>query len=424
MADTPASLTALSDLDARRPLRILVAAPLPFFCDGVETFSFGGSVFFSEFLPRLARLGHQVRVLAEAPATPHGQQLTGLPWTIPDLTVEWFALRYRAGSSLAALPLRDAEEIEIRSVCDRAIKEWQPDIVLIGREALARHMVDLCQEYGLPSVLIVHGSPTAAFVRDTYPDTVRRELVECFARVNWLVTVAPYLEEIVRSFGLTQVCTIPNVTDPARFRPEVRDQRLLSDLRIASHQVVVGHVSNLKQTKRPLDVVRSAELVLKSNPNVVYVIVGDGPGREEMEELGRSKGIAASFRYVGEIGHHHVPQYLNLMDIVLLPSEHDGVPLLVYRETQACGRVLLVSDIPAAREVLTDGETGVFFRLGDLQDLAAKVLALARDPAGRQRIGQKARTASLSQSPDLWIHAYERVLRCTALRVSPLQTES
>jgi glycosyltransferase involved in cell wall biosynthesis len=177
---------------------------------------------------------------------------------------------------------------------------------------------------------------------------------------------------------------------------------------------VVGHLSTLKQGKRPFDIISSAEIVLRVHPNIVYLIVGDGPCRNEMEELSRRKGIAANVRYVGEIDHQQVPQYLNLADIVLLPSEREGFPL-VYRETQACGRVLLVSDIPAAKEAIVDRETGLLFRLGAIQDLAAKTLILARDPLLRQQIGRKARIAALAQTPEQWVQAYVEVLQQTVM---------
>jgi glycosyltransferase involved in cell wall biosynthesis len=211
--------------------------------------------------------------------------------------------------------------------------------------------------------------------------------------------------------GLTNIRTIPNtIADPVRFRPEPKDPSLLKALHLTPQQLVVGHFSNLRLKKRPLDIVSSAEFVLRSSPDTVYLIVGDGPCRREMEELSRQKGLTASFRYVGEIAHEQVPRYLNLSDIVVLPSEREGFPL-VYREAQACGRVLLVSDIPSAHEAVSDGETGVLFRLGDVQDLAAKTLALAQDPGQRHRIGEQARAAALTQTPEQWVRAYEEVLR-------------
>lgn len=425
MEDAHSSLSDRGDFGTRKALSILAVAPLSFCCDGKETFLFGGSVFYAELLPRLAQLGHAVRVMAEAPAAQGGQQRTGLPWNFPNLSVEWFACEYHRGATPPPPASLAVLKEKIQPAFDRLVREQQPDIVIIGREALVWSIADLCREYHLPSLLIVHGSPTAGFLRGNYPEAARQSLLERFSQVDGIVTVATYLQEILSHYGITPTCTIPNLADPARFRPEPKDRQLLRGLHIAPHQVVVGHVSTLKANKEPIDIVRSAELVLKANPHVVYLIVGDGPCRQDMEELGRKRGIADNFRYVGEISHRQVPQYLNLADIVLLPSKKDGVPpLLAYRETQACGRVLLATDVPAAREAIVDGETGVLFHPGDLQDLVAKTLALVGDPALRQRIGEQARAGAATRTLDHWVRAYENVLRRTALRVSPLGVES
>jgi glycosyltransferase involved in cell wall biosynthesis len=400
---------------ATETLNILVVAPLPFYSNGVRTFDLGVSVFYAELLPRLAQLGHTVRVIAEAPPTQNGQKRTGLSWDVSRLTVEWFAFEFQSGLTPLPPSSRAVAQSKIKPVFNRLVQEQKPDIVIIGRETLTRHVLDLCQAYRLPSLLIAHGVPTAALLQDAgYPENLRQELVERLRQLDCIVTVGKHLKEILRTLGIPHVWTIPNVADPARFYPAPKDQQLLRELHITPDQIVVGHLSTLKQGKRPFDIIHSAEIVLRSNPGIVYLIIGDGPCLQEMEELGRRKGIAASFRYVGEIDHRQVPRYLNLSDIIVLSSEREGFPL-VYRETQACGRVLLVSDIPAAREAIVDGETGLLFRLGDIDELAVKTLVLAQDPLLRRQIGRKARTAALTQTPEQWAQAYVEVLQQTAV---------
>jgi glycosyltransferase involved in cell wall biosynthesis len=415
MKDAHLSLKGSRAPGATETLNLLVVAPLPFYCNGVEIFDLGVSVFYAELLPRLARLGHTVRVIAEAPPTQNGQKRTGLSWDVPRLTVEWFAFEFQSGLTPLPPSHRAVAQSKIKPVFNRLVQEQKPDIVIIGRETLTGHVLDLCQAYRLPSLLIAHGVPTAALLQDAgYPENLRQELVERFRQLDCVVTVGKHLEETLRTLGIPHVWTIPNVADPARFYPAPKDQQLLRELHIAPDQIVVGHLSTLKQGKRPFDIISSAEIVLRAHPDIVYLIVGDGPCRNEMEELSRRKGIAANVRYVGEIDHQQVPQYLNLADIVLLPSEREGFPL-VYRETQACGRVLLVSDIPAAKEAIVDRETGLLFRLGDIDDLAAKTLALAQDPLLRQQIGRKARIAALAQTPQQWVQAYVEVLQQTVM---------
>jgi len=73
-----------------------------------------------------------------------------------------------------------------------------------------------------------------------------------------------------------------------------------------------------------------------------------------------------------------------------MPSESEGLAR-AYLETQACARLLLASDIPPAREVIENGETGLLFRMGDIGDLTAKTLLAANDPKLCAEIGHKAR---------------------------------
>jgi glycosyltransferase involved in cell wall biosynthesis len=258
----------------------------------------------------------------------------------------------------------------------------------------------------------VHGSPTWGLLQGSYPEAAKRQLVDTFRQVDGIVTIAQHLADIVRGLGVARVDVIPNIADPERFCPQPKDRRLLQKLGLDPEQIVVGYFSTLQPRKRPLDLIVSAERVLKKHARVVYLIAGDGSCREEMQELGRRKGITDSFRYLGEIDHQDMPQYLNLADIVVLPSEREGAPL-VYREAQACGRVLIASDIPAAREAVVDGETGLLFRLGDTEDLAAKILGVVDNRALRRALGEKARAAVASHTVDRWVNAYAEVFRQT-----------
>jgi glycosyltransferase involved in cell wall biosynthesis len=84
-----------------------------------------------------------------------------------------------------------------------------------------------------------------------------------------------------------------------------------------------------------------------------------------------------------------MPEYINLADMVVMPSESEGLAR-VYLETQACARVLVTSDIAPAREVVTDGETGLLFPPGDVAALTEQTVRAAGDPALRERIGRRA----------------------------------
>ena len=154
----------------------------------------------------------------------------------------------------------------------------------------------------------------------------------------------------------------------------------------------------------------SAREVVRREPRATYIVVGDGDCREQMEAECRRLGILDHFRFVGWVDHERVADYINLADAVVMPSETEGVAL-VYLETQACGRLLIASDIPGAREAVTDGETGLLFRMGDTADLTRKILLAADDPALRERIGRTARARVKVHDLEHFVAAYDRAVR-------------
>jgi L-malate glycosyltransferase len=189
------------------------------------------------------------------------------------------------------------------------------------------------------------------------------------------------------------------------FRPRRKPNALARRLGIPDRDVVVAHLSNLKKIKRPMDVVESAERALAANMRLTYVIVGDGDCRSPMVEACARKGISDRFRFTGWVDHRDVPAYINLADIVVMPSEFEA-QALAYLETQACARVLVASDVAGAREVIVDGQTGLLHRPADIDHLASKTLLAAGDSTLRADIGRQAREAAGAHSQEQWVAAY------------------
>jgi glycosyltransferase involved in cell wall biosynthesis len=119
--------------------------------------------------------------------------------------------------------------------------------------------------------------------------------------------------------------------------------------------------------------------------------------------------IRERFAFTGWVAHECVADYLNLADVVVMPSESEG-QARVYLETQACGRTLLASDIASAREVVVHGKTGLLFRRGDIKDLTEKTLAAAKDPQLRKSIGRQARARVGIHALDTVVAAYDAML--------------
>lgn len=125
-----------------------------------------------------------------------------------------------------------------------------------------------------------------------------------------------------------------NLMEPAAFRQE---------LGLPPDAFVVGHVGRFVPLKNHAFVLNIAQELLKQNPQTYFLLVGDGPLRPEIENLARQAGIYEHIRFLGL--RDDVPRLLlGAMDVVLFPSQYEGLPLILL-EAQAAGRPCLYTDV-------------------------------------------------------------------------------
>ena len=133
---------------------------------------------------------------------------------------------------------------------------------------------------------------------------------------------------------------------------------------------------------------------------------GDGPFRASLEERVRDRGLGDRIAFHGHVA--DVECWLSRADIVVRPSFSEGLPLAVL-EAMSAGRLNIVSDLAPNQELITDGVTGLTFRVGDTSDLARQAERAIVDPALRIRLG----VLGARSESDAFVGADGRDHRCS-----------
>ena len=302
---------------------------------------------------------------------------------------------------------------------ERLIRESRPDVMLV-RELWLPYAIRAAVDRAIPSIAMVRGNPTTAILAGVFPDDLEESFLAALRMADRIVTVARHFLPGLRALGFPEVECVPNAVDVTRFAPAPRDPEVAQRLGVRETDIVVLHASQLRPIKRPLDIVRAAPEVLRRNPRVLYVVVGEGVSLDEMRALAAASGVMDRFRFTPFVDNSLMPRYMNVADIVVMPSEREGLSR-VYLEAQACARTLIASDIAAAREAVSDGQTGLLFRKADVEDLAEKTLLAAGSPGLRAAIGRRGRR-HVEQHHDIRhaVTEYMRVL--TGLAAVPPKT--
>ncbi len=179
----------------------------------------------------------------------------------------------------------------------------------------------------------------------------------------------------------SKVDVIYNGIDLEYFRPcpEQRAQ-MRSQLGIAEDEVLVGNVSALRPIKGVEHFVSAAAAVLQHESRARFVLVGDGPLRQQLQDQAARLGIAPRFLIAG--AQEDIRPWLNACDVAVLTSESEGFSNSIL-EYMAMGLACVATDVGGNREVLTEG-AGVLVPQCDDRALAEALLHLVRNPKRRQ----------------------------------------
>jgi glycosyltransferase involved in cell wall biosynthesis len=141
---------------------------------------------------------------------------------------------------------------------------------------------------------------------------------------------------------------------------------------------------------RLFDALWAFEVLRYGDPAIHLVLVGDGPGREEMVRT--AHGLAPEgtrTRFLG--ARPDVPAVLALADVVHVPNQSGGANVAL--EAMAAGRAVVAPTTPDLADVIRDGQTGFLIPPGDHTATAKRLWQLFHDPAERARMGDAARRA-------------------------------
>jgi glycosyltransferase involved in cell wall biosynthesis len=145
--------------------------------------------------------------------------------------------------------------------------------------------------------------------------------------------------------------------------------------------------------------IRAIPTILKEEPGTKFLIAGDGPERESLEKEAKQLNIGQFIQFIGSVPHNQMPNLLAQADIYVSTSLHDGTSVSLL-EAMGSGAFPVVTDIPANREWVTDGENGFLVPRDDERYLARKIIESLQNSSLLEKSRQK--NLSIIKEKALW----------------------
>ncbi|HEY2919041.1 MAG TPA: glycosyltransferase family 4 protein [Candidatus Binatia bacterium] len=217
-------------------------------------------------------------------------------------------------------------------------------------------------------------------------------------RVDGVVAISRIVKDLLIRAGVKpgKIRLIHSGIDPQRY--ERQPEKPLG----GNGATVVGCLAGLQERKGHRFLLQAAALLKSRGLNLRYQIAGDGPLRQQLEQLTGRLGLGDEVRFVGFVA--DTAQFLAKIDLFVMPSLSEGLGVAAL-EAMAAGKAVIATSAGGLAESVLDGVTGILVPPQDPTALAHAIAKLVRAPSlagemgtqGQQRVMQHFTLAQMAQ---------------------------
>ena len=177
-------------------------------------------------------------------------------------------------------------------------------------------------------------------------------------------------------------------------------------LGIPEDSLVVGTAGRLTPVKGPEYLIQAAEEITAVRQDVWFVFLGDRELRDQLEAMVEQLGLKGNVKFLG--WRHDVADVMSVFDIFVLPSLNEGMGRVLV-EAMVLGKPIVASDVGGIPDLVTHGENGFLFPVGDVGALADGINRLIQSPGMRKKMEKCGENRAVDYSANAMMQKIDRL---------------
>ncbi len=214
---------------------------------------------------------------------------------------------------------------------------------------------------------------------------VHSSLVKFFSEIivkkaDYIRIVSPFLYDPLDRFGINRekIFLVPPRCDSTLFSEKnvAKDKPKI----LCKNQYNLLFVGNLLIAKGVDILLEAFALIVRENPDIGLIFVGDGEEKSRLEARAKELGIDEKVFLLGRVEYNLIPTFMYYSDILILPSIEEGVGRVLL-EAMSLNLPIVASNVGGIPLVIDNNKDGLLFEVGEIESLKEKVLFLLNDAA-------------------------------------------
>jgi glycosyltransferase involved in cell wall biosynthesis len=207
----------------------------------------------------------------------------------------------------------------------------------------------------------------------------------CLRRFHRIVAVSTQVKHEMLKLRLSpnKITVIHNGIALERFETQKDILQIKKRLKIDPKAKIIGTIGSLTPEKNHEQILRATEILMKVRAPIQSLIVGTGPLKTHLEQVINHRKIANNVILAGY--RTDIPELLSIMDIFLLPSYTEGLPMVIL-EALASKKPVIASEVGGVPEIIRHNISGYLITPGDVFTLTSRISELLNNPREANRL--------------------------------------
>ncbi len=279
------------------------------------------------------------------------------------------------------------------SPIDTLLREFQPTMILAGHWSGA-HAALRAAKGRVPVICAVHGREIGYQPLRRFPSAQRiydRARRFAFDHADAFACVSGNTRRLMQEAGVEdeRLYVVWNGVDVRPFL-STAGTGLFERHGLLGRKILLTVARQVR--RKGIDyVIRALPEMLRSRPELAYVLVGDGPDRARLERVAQECGVADSVLFLGSLSDQDVIDAYQTCDLFIMTARDELPDVegfgLVFLEAGACGKPVVGSWAGGVPDAVVHEETGLLADPHDCSEIAGAVLLILGDDALALRLG-------------------------------------
>jgi len=228
-----------------------------------------------------------------------------------------------------------------------------------------------------------------------------------YKKAQWIITIDRSTFQKVKKFrGNNRSSLLMNAVDMNKFSPNFfLRKKTRKHFGILEDELVIIFVGRIEKAKGPERILNCIPILNKGKQRFHIFFAGQGSYKSNLEKYVVNKNYSSKVTFLGHVSYDKLPKLYNMADVLALPSETEGVPMVIL-EALACGTPVVASNVGGIPDIVVNGINGMVIDELSAENLTSAIIEISTKRIARKEIAKSIERFSVKN----FIKSFDNIL--------------